>query len=192
MKKNHDGSPINLILSLESELKVKISELSFSSYFYKPQTITDIRKVYLSAPERFLADFENVQSKLLQGEEIAIHSNVKVGDDDFHIPMIDLVATKDSADLSAVTTCLKEFGCKKAVVYDSGRSLHIYGLGLIQKNYWIKFNGQLLLLNMPNQMAIVDTRWIGHRLIGGYGALRLTHNSEHYHQAPKFMTEISI
>jgi hypothetical protein len=32
--------------------------------------------------------------------------------------------------------------------------------------------GRLLLLNLPEKPCLVDTRWVGHRLIGGYAALR--------------------
>lgn len=40
--------------------------------------------------------------------------------------------------------------------------------------------GHLLLINPRNGAEVVDTRWVGHRLIGGFGSLRWSNNSGQY------------
>lgn len=65
-------------------------------------------------------------------------------------------------------------------VYGSGRSFHVYSTTLLGPKDWFDFMGRLLLINPRGQKEIVDTCWIGHRLIGGFGSLRWSNNSGMY------------
>ncbi|MGC1520222.1 MAG: hypothetical protein WA803_01670, partial [Steroidobacteraceae bacterium] len=69
--------------------------------------------------------------------------------------------------------------------FDSGRSFHAYGLQLISPGEWREFMAKLLLLNLPEGEHLIDARWVGHRLVAGYGALRWSANSDFYLQVPR-------
>lgn len=57
--------------------------------------------------------------------------------------------------------------------------------GEVAISKWNRFLGRLLLMNEPGSPALVDARWIGHRLIGGYAALRWSANSAQHDSVPK-------
>lgn len=65
-------------------------------------------------------------------------------------------------------------------LYSSGRSFHAYSKTLLGRKEWYDFMGRLLLINPRNSNDVVDTRWVGHRLIGGFGSLRWSNNSGQY------------
>ena len=77
------------------------------------------------------------------------------------------------------------------VFYESGRSLHAYGSTGLKNKEWIDFMGRLLLANIPNKPEIVDTRWIGHRLMGRFSSLRWSSNSGMYLQIPSRIAMIN-
>ena len=54
----------------------------------------------------------------------------------------------------------------------------------VELGEWIKFMGSLLLLNIPGKIKIVDSRWVGHRLLGGYASLRWSNNTRQYKRFP--------
>ncbi|NEX60635.1 hypothetical protein G3574_06065 [Noviherbaspirillum sp. 17J57-3] len=70
-------------------------------------------------------------------------------------------------------------------LFSSGRSLHGYGINPLTPEEWIRFMGLLLLANHPSKPTVVDTRWVGHRLLAGYAALRWSRNTSHYLQLPQ-------
>lgn len=45
--------------------------------------------------------------------------------------------------------------------------------------------GKLFLATQVGVPPTVDPRWVGHRLIAGYAALRWTKNTPHYVDTPK-------
>lgn len=117
-------------------------------------------------------------SRLPEGYELALHSMLKNKEQEFHIPMVDfsaeIIQKKDvlawASRSSGVTLKL----------FDSGRSFHGYGVEPMSKDQWVRFMGFLLLANLPNQPQLIDTRWIGHRLLAGYSTLRWSKNSPYY------------
>ncbi len=162
-------------------------ELEFSIYKYQPQSIIDerksfpVRKSYLS--EEWLL---NQLQSLNQNEELALHSKIKIGTRYYHIPMIDFNCHIDEFEIAknTISHLLPREIFNSLSYYASGRSLHAYGSTPITHAKWIEFMGRLLLANMPNQASLVDTRWIGHRLIGGFSSLRWSANSNHYLKIP--------
>ena len=131
---------------------------------------------------------EQVESTILNlrpNQELALHSRVIKGKEEFHIPMLDLINEFESSIVERVNILFKEFNIPGFAVYATGRSAHIYGLGLIHSDELVKFFGRALLLNLPDQNAIVDSRWIGHRLYAGFGSLRWSKNTPQYFQYPK-------
>jgi hypothetical protein len=44
--------------------------------------------------------------------------------------------------------------------------------------------GSLLLLNKPSGFKLIDERWVGHRIMAGYSALRWSCNTKQYKKMP--------
>lgn len=174
--------PIELIATLRARANRRLT-LSFSCYFYQPQSPFDRR-------ERFSVDANDVSrawldqrfSRLQPGWDLALDSVVhqeKGGAR--HLPMIDFATGQlGRAEFIHLRRVLGERRLRNLEFFASGRSFHAYGLELLKPKEWIEFMGRLLLLNLPGQPPLVDSRWIGHRLMAGYSALRWSANSAHY------------
>jgi len=164
--------------------------VNFSDYSYVPRTIEDERHVF-SENMRNL-DIEHLTyllKRLKQNRDLAIHSVINVNDKIFHIPMIDF-SMKNINDFSAPPIKkLIEYWNMDFAIFSSGRSFHAYGNKLLSEKEWIRFMGSLLLLNEPSGRKIIDTRWIGHRILAGYSALRLSCNTTQYKAYPKTFTK---
>lgn len=163
---------------------VESVELSF--YHYLPQSLTDTRHVVTVGVESFLdlIYMERLISNCPSGAEVAIHSRVKMLNGEIkHIPMIDL-STATAAHLSKLRPFLNE-DFDKFAWFKSGRSYHGYGGRFINSEELIDFMGRLLLVNQIGMPPTVDPRWVGHRLIAGYAALRWTKNTSQYTDIPR-------
>lgn len=159
----------------------------FSKYVYTPDSLFDERE-YIEITSDTFSEKNIIEliNSLNRDQELAIHSKVVVNGKTFHIPMIDF-AIQDSLS-SDIMYRIKQLLPKNIFAnmafYDSGRSLHAYSTTLISPKQWIEFMGRLLLVNKKNQ-EIVDSRWVGHRLLGGYSSLRWSNNSGQYLSEPK-------
>jgi hypothetical protein len=119
------------------------------------------------------------------GSDLAFHSLVTTRDsDDLHIPMVDM-STGSVAQLEKLRPFLSATLFEKFKWYRSGRSFHGYANTLIAPKEWASLMGTLLLANQKGLHPTVDPRWIGHRLIAGYSALRWTKNTAHYIELPR-------
>jgi hypothetical protein len=163
--------------------------LEFSYYKYVPRIVADERHIF-SMPANDLD--EVTLSQLLisgpAGYELALHSRVRVANAEWHIPMVDL-STAAGALLGRLRSVLPSDVFGEMVWFESGRSFHGYGLGLVSAENWRQLLGRLLLANVPSQSPIVDPRWIGHRLIAGYSALRWSRNTSHYIRYPHLVSK---
>ena len=72
----------------------------------------------------------------------------------------------------------------KLMIFRSGKSYHGYVPVLYTYPQWLYIMGSLLLLNYPNKQPVTDHRWIGHRLRGGFSALRWSCNGANYSSLP--------
>ncbi len=168
-------------------------DLCFSYYRYTPRSYLDDR-VEFSVPIEAINEsyLLNLLKELGPDQELAFHSKVILGGNKvMHLPMIDLGLKK--FDKSAISALNKFQSYNKNVfsLFDSGRSFHLYGSHLLEESQWNNFMGELLLLNEPSGPKIIDTRWVGHRLIAGYSALRLSCNTNHYKSFPTFIGYLS-
>lgn len=157
-----------------------------SYYTYKPRTVEDKRTTWEIAISDFLNEeyMANVIEKTPGGQEMAIHSNVQInGGQTAHLVMIDM-STSARAHLEKLRAFLGDNFYQQISWYASGRSFHGYGTELLSQENWYQFMGLLLLANQPNLEPTVDPRWIGHRLIAGYAALRWTKNTSQYIGVP--------
>lgn len=161
--------------------------LSFSRYFYRPQSVLDEREVVEVPIVDVTADWLSAEVATLgEGWELALNSRVKdARGRTRHIGMIDLIGKPDMTLVrQRIAQLLGPKALHRTAFYDSGRSVHVYVLDLIGTGAWHEFLGRLLLMNLPNASPVVDTRWVGHRLLGGYSALRWSANTRHHQSMP--------
>lgn len=157
-----------------------------SRYIYTPNTVYDKRTLINLTRQQILDEvaMSNILANLSPEENIAIHSNIIMNDGrSMHLPMIDM-QTGSKAHLEKINSILPKEIHNEITWYSSGRSFHGYGKILLTIDEWVKFMGYLLLCNQKNMTPTVDPRWIGHRLLAGYSALRWTKNGLHYLAMP--------
>lgn len=186
---------IDFVIQLAKHLKAE-SIIELSKYTYIPQSIFDNRTIIrIPTTDINREKLVEISNSLCETEELAIHSRIyRNGKIVGHIPMIDF-ADGFEFNNSSIKTC-SQIIPKKIIdelnIFSSGRSFHAYSFQFISHRSWIDFNGRLLLLNLPNQAPIVDSRWIGHRIMAGYASLRLTNNSGKYIQSPRFLSHFRM
>ena len=158
------------------ERYLQISALSLSYYTYEPQSVSESRRVWEISSQEFLND-SHVEHILLgtpRDQELAIHSDVRLASGERkHLLMVDM-STSSRAHLEKLRVFLGDNFFEQIVWFASGRSFHGYGETLLSEGEWVRFMGLLLLANRPKLEPTVDPRWIGHRLLAGYSALRWT------------------
>jgi hypothetical protein len=159
--------------------------LNFSRYAYMPRERLDKREKFSVPIAEVTPNWLTYQILSLHPtQELALHSNVELGKKRRHIPMLDFRGMT-KGQLSAVMDIFSSDFSEDLQVYFSGRSYHAYFPKLLTRAEWVKFMGSALLCNSPNDASVVDQRWVGHRLIGGYAALRWSCNTTHYRSYPK-------
>lgn len=177
MKSSHPFQVIKPLFSKEQSI------FTFSKYTYTPDTLFDDREI-IEIPGKEISDewVNKTIESLRHDQELALSSIIKVRGRTLHIPMIDLAASEISGHeiFSRMSRYVSRPVLMNMSFYASGRSFHAYSTALLPPKDWISFMGQLLLVNPKNQAEVIDSRWIGHRLIGGYGSLRWSNNSKHY------------
>lgn len=156
---------------------------SFSRYRYTPQTVEDER-------ERFKVPLHEVTTSWLERQleglspdyELAMDSVLTSGRRERHIPMVDFAAKVAQQD-DVISWVSQRLGVAVRL-FDSGRSFHAYGTEPVSRRRWVQLMGILLLANMPDEPPLVDSRWVGHRLLAGYASLRWSQNSPRYLATP--------
>lgn len=177
-----ESHPISLVHAWSDALGPDWSA-TFSRYLYVPQTVRDDRTEF-SVPLRkvTISWLQEQLGGLPQGYELAFHSRLQRRSQAFHVPMIDFA--ENPASGKALNRWVKNHLALDLTLFRSGRSFHGYGTRPISQEEWVRFMGLLLLANLPKRRPLVDNRWIGHRLMAGYSALRWSHNSPHYLSSP--------
>jgi hypothetical protein len=156
---------------------------TFSRYCYMPQTVGEIRQRFrVPLVEVTEGWFEKQLEDLPGGYELAMDSTLCWGARRRHVPMVDFAAQVMGRG-EILDWANKHLGLC-LTLFDSGRSYHAYGTEPITSRHWIRLMGLLLLANLPDRPPIVDSRWIGHRLLAGYASLRWTRNTDHYLSVP--------
>lgn len=181
--------PVGLISRLANAYGWEI-KLHFSRYFYRPQSVFDERECFQVSILDVTAEWLTAEVVALKkGWELALNS--KVIDQrgrTRHVGMIDFMGCPDmNLVAERVRNLLGAGAAKRIAYYDSGRSIHGYILEMMSPAEWHRYLGRMLLMNAPDESPLVDARWIGHRLLGGYSALRWSANSQHYLQVPILM-----
>lgn len=169
---------------VESRLDIAFVPLSY--YTYVPRTVADRRSTWLTSRLDFIDErhVHDVMNATPTGQELAVHSDLRMSDGtSLHLAMVDM-STTSKAHLAKLRATLDDGSFEEISWFSSGRSFHGYGSSLLPMNEWIRFMGLLLLANQPRLEPTVDPRWIGHRLVAGYSALRWTSNTPHYLGVP--------
>lgn len=160
----------------------------FSKYIYIPDSIDDKRKHFIIKGNEFTKErIESEIASLDKGEELAFHSTIEINRKTYHFPFIDFSISIDDWSFDRDFIRLKRTIPKahEIILFNSGRSLHGYSLKLLTQKEWIDFMGRLLLVDLANtSYKIIDSRWIGHRLMGRYSSLRWSNNSGKYLTEP--------
>jgi len=159
----------------------------FSRYVYTPDSLLDEREIFEVSGAALSEEWlESQIGKLRSDQELAIHSRVRIAGRTLHIPMLDFAASEIGPDqLDRIRVFLPRQVFRTSAFYCSGRSFHAYSTTLLNPKAWSIFLGRSLLINPSDGETIVDTRWVGHRLIAGYCSLRLSNNSHQYRGMPR-------
>lgn len=162
----------------------------FSRYTYIPDSIEDKRFCFTLKGSEFTEERINLElSKLEEGEELAFHSKIEINKRIYHFPFVDFsIPINDwsfERDFIRLKRLIPDSIIKQLALFNSGRSLHAYSLELLSNQEWIDFMGRLLLVDLVNSpYKLIDSRWVGHRLIGRYSSLRWSNNSDKYLSEP--------
>jgi branched-subunit amino acid transport protein AzlD len=159
-----------------------------SIYEYEPQSILDTREIIKVRAADFTQELiENKIDHLAPNKELAFHSILRHNKKKYHIPMIDFQAPENEIrqSINSLEKVIPKNIFNELVFYNSGRSCHAYSLKIISNSEWIDFMGRLLLVSHPHEDQIIDTRWIGHRLMSGFSSLRWSANTDQYLALPK-------
>lgn len=171
----------------------EIGKVELSMYKYCPQTVEDERIIQKVTPSCLRSVFLQLREKMSINEEIAFHSRLYIGsgwnEQVMYLPFVDFKSELDDYALRKIAQVTRELECEEAYLVNSGRSFHLYALKLLTPDAWIRFMGRILLLNLPHKPELVDCRWVGHRLVAGYGALRWTKNTRQYIAEPRVVYE---
>ena len=185
--------PISIVYDLSERYGFDLT-ISFSEYFYRPQTTFDEREVFTVAiSDVSPAWVQERIARLRDGWELALNSLVtdKRGRS-FHIPMMDFVGEEvPDVHRASFSEVLGRDIARDLQFFFSGRSFHAYAATLLKRGDWVRFMGKLLLLSEGHSTK-VDCRWVGHRLLGGYSALRWSANSRLHNQMPERLSPKSL
>jgi hypothetical protein len=126
-----------------------------------------------------------LQQHLSSNAELAINSLIISKETRYHLAMIDFQYPElDSYFLQTIAAFKKQYPAP-LFLFRSGRSFHGYQDLVLTERAWRSYLGSLLLLNRPgHREELVDSRWVGHSLLQGFAALRLTKNTRAYLQLP--------
>lgn len=179
---------------LEDFFSNKEALLQFSRYIYKSDSLFDEREIFDVASKDVTREWvDEILKSLETGHELAFHSRVLIKGKTYHLPMIDF-SCEGSLSTNVIDR-IRTFIPKKMFVklnyFKSGRSYHAYSTTLLTPKEWTHFMGRLLLVNPKIGNEIVDSRWIGHRLIGGYSSLRWSNNTGQYLAMPSKINHVS-
>lgn len=172
---------------LSSLFRQEDATFALSKYVYTPDSLMDEREILHVSGDELTQDWvEAIVASLRYDQELAFHSTVRMRGRNWHIPMIDFSLERGmSPELFDRMSCyLPKSVMLNMALYSSGRSYHAYSTTLLGLKDWHDFMGRLLLINPRNSDSIIDSRWIGHRLVGGFGSLRWSKNSEQYLTVP--------
>lgn len=189
-QENLIGASCNEAIKEIIRLNPQISKLRFRTYYYVPLAIKEVKEpvcFFLTTKE--FKEGEKLQERiknLQEGWDIGIVSRVILKDgSEAHIPMIDFKLSKNQENLQKIKKALKEtLNEKEGYILETEVSYHYYGANLLKGDKgWRNFMAKCLLTSIvhsrENIEEVVDSRYIGHKLLEGESCLRLSNNTTH-------------
>ena len=152
------------------------------------------------APDIVSRGVEIIKEQAKLGLDVVVSSRVETKRATQHIPMIDFsipadsISAKDLATrFSKIFAAVTEQYLRGFVFFRSGRSYHAYLPRTVTEDRWREF--MLKLLTLPplpgtGGAPVPDFRWIGHCLLRGFSALRLSAVNEHYLHEPVLVSAV--
>lgn len=177
-------SPISKILSFNAIQNAQ--NLIFQFCYYTNANlgygITEYRNLKeCNSIRQFYKELNCLIEGLTATQELAFSSLVINDGKMYHIPLIDFFISNEEYILSGISK-LQEYYNFDVYLFKSGRSYHGYMDALLPSDEWLRFLGQLLLLN--RKVEIIDAQWVGHSLKQGFSSLRLSCNTPVYISYP--------
>lgn len=113
-----------------------------------------------------------ILARLSRDQALGLCSNVALRDGQAHLPLLDFSLPPSTKNVALVQEAARALMLPHALVLESGRSYHVYGLTLLSQDDWVSFMARALLL-----APMVDVRYIAHRLLSGHAVLRINATS---------------
>jgi hypothetical protein len=157
--------------------------LEFSKYVHREKGRTERRVFLRQELENVTHDWlDHVLATLEHDEELAFHSRMYCHGKQFHLPLVDFRVRMSPEDARELVCANCNFEPTRMHVFDSGRSLHAYYFQVMRRDEWLKYLGDLLLINY--HVECIDSRWVGHSLRNGFSALRWSCNTPRHKSMP--------
>jgi hypothetical protein len=166
--------PIDVVEGWLAEAR-HIRQVQLSVYRYHPTSLLDDCDTHNVDVAELRTTYRALAEQITDQEDIAFDSAVTLhGNRDVtrHFALVDFQAADITRVEQVSNLLVAERHPPRAALVQSGRSYHLYLGELLSHNDWVKFMGRILLLNPRDEQPIVDARWVGHRLMAGYSALR--------------------
>ena len=183
------------ILPLIVNLVGEKSKLEFAFYEYRKEKQEDNRRIVTVTAEKAKDIFysEIYPMSVRDNLEVALQSRVWKSEKTYcHLLMADLVGHLPGTSKNRLEKLYYELGASDIFFFQSGKSFHSYGIGTIPVSEFPIVNGKYLTLRNEFGNRIVDDRWVGHRLIAGYWALRLTTIRKKYSRNPIMLNQSKL
>ncbi len=166
----------NLIPSWELLAAIAWDSPRFADHLAEAQLHMETGRQRLAIPVNELTE-EGIDLLRREDHALAVTSEVTLEDGSRrHIAMMDFRVSAAPSVLRThrdrLVAVLRGMGERAGVLFRSGASFHYYGLKLLTHDEWRTFLGRALLV-----APLVDARYVAHRLIEGFGVLRI-HSSK--------------
>lgn len=181
------GAPSQEVIIEILKNNPKIIKVAFRRYFYIPQVVAKEKSKQdvpfeLDTNENFTRKLDEEIRSINPDQNLAIFSRVTLVDGSFaHIPMMDFRLSRSPQNVSLLRERLNKItNEKEGYILESDKSYHYYGMRLIRtQNEWLEFMANCLLTSVFQGegkpfLEIADSRYIGHRLLEGGCALRIS------------------
>lgn len=159
---------------LEEESAIRIRTSIERMIYHDPPEKKE--RIWLKREEITLLRLDRITESLAEERALSVTSKAEILTGTiFHIPMMDFRCETSNENLARVEEFLRIIG-QKGVILVSSKSYHFYGSQLLSPAEWSVFLGRCLLLIDPKDPRYIytDPRYVGHRLIEGYSALRVS------------------
>ncbi len=130
----------------------------------------DAQTTRLFARDILSGALEELRRSLHVDEALGVRSECRFPDGEvLHLQLMDFRVEPSAEALAGLVAAIQKAVPSGGLILESGRSYHFYGSELLAASGWIAFMARCLLLS-----PLTDPRYIAHRLLAGFGVLRLT------------------